>query len=130
MKIGRNLYGRMDGSKFPENSLLCVILRYKVYVSDGVPTLYFNLSSTLIFSAKKSLRKTINLICAVYILQLYTLQFLQYTFFFSLTEVFFSAYCTASNIGRAHTMIEFVVEHFKTNFEPFPYSFKKKSKIL
>ena len=54
-----------------------------------LPAFYFNLSSTLIFSAKKSLRKTINLICAVYILQLYTLQFLQYTFFFSLTEVFF-----------------------------------------
>ena len=38
MKISPNLYGRMDGSKFwcfpwfPENSLLCVILRYTVYV--------------------------------------------------------------------------------------------------
>ena len=37
MKISPNLYGRMDGSKFwcfpwfPENSLLCVILRYRVY---------------------------------------------------------------------------------------------------
>ena len=37
MKISPNLYGRMDGSKFwcfpwfPENSLLCVILRYTVY---------------------------------------------------------------------------------------------------
>ena len=36
MKISPNLYGRMDGSKFwcfpwfPENSLLCVILRYTV----------------------------------------------------------------------------------------------------
>ena len=36
MKISLNLYGRMDGSKFwcfpwfPENSLLCVILRYTV----------------------------------------------------------------------------------------------------
>ena len=35
-KISPNLYGRMDGSKFwcfpwfPENSLLCVILRYTV----------------------------------------------------------------------------------------------------
>ena len=39
MKISPNLYGRMDGSKFwcfpwfPENSLLCVILRYTVYVT-------------------------------------------------------------------------------------------------
>ena len=39
MKISPNLYGRMDGSRFwcffwfPENSLLCVILRYTVYVS-------------------------------------------------------------------------------------------------
>ena len=38
MKISPNLYGRMDGSKFwyfpwfPENSLVCVILRYTVYV--------------------------------------------------------------------------------------------------
>ena len=38
MKISPNLYGRMDGSKFwcfpwfPENSSLCVILRYTVYV--------------------------------------------------------------------------------------------------
>ena len=38
MKISPNFYGRMDGSKFwcfpwfPENSLLCVILRYTVYV--------------------------------------------------------------------------------------------------
>ena len=38
MKISPNLYGRMDGSKFwcfpwfPENSLLCVILCYTVYV--------------------------------------------------------------------------------------------------
>ena len=38
MKISPNLYGRMDGSKFwcftwfPENSLLCVKLRYTVYV--------------------------------------------------------------------------------------------------
>ena len=38
MKISPNLYGRMDGSKFwcfpcfPENSLLCVILRYTVYL--------------------------------------------------------------------------------------------------
>ena len=38
IKISPNLYGRMDGSKFwcfpwfPENSLLCVILRYTVYV--------------------------------------------------------------------------------------------------
>ena len=37
IKISPNLYGRMDGSKFwcfpwfPENSLLCVILRYTVY---------------------------------------------------------------------------------------------------
>ena len=37
MKISPNLYGRMDGSQFwwfplfPENSLLCVILRYTVY---------------------------------------------------------------------------------------------------
>ena len=37
MKISPNLYGRIDGSKFwyfpwfPENSLLCVILRYTVY---------------------------------------------------------------------------------------------------
>ena len=37
MKISPNLYGRMDGSKlwcfpwFPENSLLCVKLRYTVY---------------------------------------------------------------------------------------------------
>ena len=40
MKISPNLYGRMDGSKFwcfpwfPENSLLCVILRYTVYVKN------------------------------------------------------------------------------------------------
>ena len=54
-----------------------------------LPAFYFNLSSTLIFSAKKSLRKTINLICAVYILQLYTLQFLQYTFFFLSDGSFF-----------------------------------------
>ena len=38
MKISPNLYDRMDGSKFscfpwfPENSLLCVILRYTVYI--------------------------------------------------------------------------------------------------
>ena len=38
MEISPNLYGRMDGSKFwcfpwfPENSSLCVILRYTVYV--------------------------------------------------------------------------------------------------
>ena len=38
MKISPNLYGRMDGSKFwcfpwfPENSLLCVILCYTVYI--------------------------------------------------------------------------------------------------
>ena len=38
MKISPNLYGRMDGSKFlcflwyPENSLVCVILRYTVYL--------------------------------------------------------------------------------------------------
>ena len=38
LKISPNLYGRMDGSKlwclpwFPENSLLCAILRYTVYV--------------------------------------------------------------------------------------------------
>ena len=38
MKISPNLYGRMDGSKFwcfpwfPENSLLCVIFRYTVYI--------------------------------------------------------------------------------------------------
>ena len=38
MKISPNLYGRMDGLKFwcfpwfPENSLVCVILRYTVYV--------------------------------------------------------------------------------------------------
>ena len=38
MKISPNLYGRMDGLKFwcfpwfPENSLLCVILRYTVYM--------------------------------------------------------------------------------------------------
>ena len=38
MKISRNLYGRMDGSKFwcfpwfTENSLLCLILRYTVYI--------------------------------------------------------------------------------------------------
>ena len=37
LKISSDLYGRMDGSKFwcfpcfPENSLLCVILRYRVY---------------------------------------------------------------------------------------------------
>ena len=36
MKISPNLYGRMDGSKrfpwFLENSLLCVILHYTVYI--------------------------------------------------------------------------------------------------
>ena len=38
MKISLNLYGRMDGSKFwrfpwfLENSLVCVILRYTVYI--------------------------------------------------------------------------------------------------
>ena len=38
MKISPNLYGKMDGLKFwcfpwfPENSLLCVILHYTVYV--------------------------------------------------------------------------------------------------
>ena len=38
IKISPNLYGRMDGSKFwcfpwfPENSLLCVILSYTVYI--------------------------------------------------------------------------------------------------
>ena len=45
MKISQNLYGRMDGSKFlsfpwlPGNFLLCVILRYTVYVfcSDYLP---------------------------------------------------------------------------------------------
>ena len=41
MKISPNLYGRMDGSKFwcfpwfPENSLLCVILRYTVYITHS-----------------------------------------------------------------------------------------------
>ena len=41
MKISPNLYGRMDGSKFwcfpwfPENSSLCVILRYTVYKRIG-----------------------------------------------------------------------------------------------
>ena len=40
MKISPNLYGRMDGSKFwcfpwfSENSSLCVILRYTVYIED------------------------------------------------------------------------------------------------
>ena len=40
LKISPNLYGRMDGSKFwcfpwfPENSLLCVILRYTVYLKS------------------------------------------------------------------------------------------------
>ena len=40
MKISPNLYGRIDGSKFwcfpwfPENSLLCVILRYRVYLGS------------------------------------------------------------------------------------------------
>ena len=40
MKISPNLYGRMDGSKFwcfpwfPENSLLCVILCYTVYLQS------------------------------------------------------------------------------------------------
>ena len=40
MKISPNLYGRMDGTKFwcfpwiPENSSLCVILRYTVYTSN------------------------------------------------------------------------------------------------
>ena len=39
--FGPNLYGRMDGSKFwcfpwfPENSLLCVILRYTVYLNKN-----------------------------------------------------------------------------------------------
>ena len=39
MKISLNLYGRMDGSKFfrfpwfLENSLVCVILRYTVYIT-------------------------------------------------------------------------------------------------
>ena len=39
MKISLNLYGRMDGSKFwwfpwfPENSLLCAILCYTVYMN-------------------------------------------------------------------------------------------------
>ena len=38
IKISPNLHGRMDGSKFwcfpwfPENSLLCVIIRYTVYI--------------------------------------------------------------------------------------------------
>ena len=38
MKISPNLYGRVDGSKFwcfpwfPENSLLCIKLRYTVYI--------------------------------------------------------------------------------------------------
>ena len=41
IKISPNLYGRMAGSKFwcfpwfPENSLLCVILCYTVYIKDG-----------------------------------------------------------------------------------------------
>ena len=39
MKISPNFYGRMDGSFwcfpwFPENSLLCVILRYTVYMDN------------------------------------------------------------------------------------------------
>ena len=59
-----------------------------LYVIYYLSTFYFNLSSTLIFSAKKSLLKTIHLISAVDILQLYTLQFLQYTFF-SLWRKFF-----------------------------------------
>ena len=43
MKISPNLYGRMDGLKFwcfswfPENSLLCVILRYTVYATIWNP---------------------------------------------------------------------------------------------
>ena len=42
VKISPNLYGRMNGLKFwcflwfPENSLLCVKLRYTVYMCDNV----------------------------------------------------------------------------------------------
>ena len=49
IKISPNLYGRMDGSKFwcfpwfPENSMLCVILRYTVYleVSSEINLTFF-----------------------------------------------------------------------------------------
>ena len=50
MKISPNLYGRMDGSKFwcfpwfPENSLLCVILRYTVYIGTNIKYCVNNLS--------------------------------------------------------------------------------------
>ena len=55
MKISPNLHGRMDGLKFwcflwfPENSLLCVILRYTVY--QTIPFLF----SYHIFLSKSSL---------------------------------------------------------------------------
>ena len=60
MKISPNLYGRMNGSKFwcfpwfPENSLLCVILRYTVYIHNTVTFLFFWLCKYLI-SFKASL---------------------------------------------------------------------------
>ena len=52
IKISPNLYGRMDVSKFwcfpsfPENSLLCVILRYRVYF------LFHSEDSTYIYKTK------------------------------------------------------------------------------
>ena len=59
MKISQNLYGRMDGSKFwcfpwfPENSLLCVILRYTVYKVLQTEILSFLLFSFILPSSQK-----------------------------------------------------------------------------
>ena len=71
MKISPNLHGRMDGLKFwcfpwfPENSLLCVILRYTVYVDSwSKKTLlfkggFFSESAMKLFQISKSQKKII-----------------------------------------------------------------------
>ena len=54
MKISPNLHGRMDGLKFwcfpwfPENSLLCVILRYTVYLKTLIAFLWGKLLQKLL----------------------------------------------------------------------------------
>ena len=66
MKISPNLYGRMDGLKFwcflwfPENSLLCVKLRYTVYLIFLYTPLIF-LEIRVIIKISKNPWYTINL---------------------------------------------------------------------
>ena len=65
MKISPNLYGRMDGSNiwcfpwFPENSLLCVILCYTVY-------LFIRFDKDRMFLLSHHVTTTLNICSAVY----------------------------------------------------------------